>query len=178
MKFLGLSIVSALLVLAGCTVVVDDRGPPPPPRDRDQACLAVYDPVCGDRRGERSTSGNACEAERDRARIIHPGECRRQPPAPTACTREYNPVCGERNGQTQTYGNACVAEAERARILYSGECRTSRPERPGRQPVACPMIYDPVCGRVGRRTQTFGNSCEANAAGAEIVNRGECRPRG
>lgn len=178
MRIYGLSFLSAFLLLAACTVVVDDRGPPPPPRDRDQACLAVYDPVCGERRGERRTYGNACEAGVARARIVHPGECRRERPEPTACTREYRPVCGERNGRTQTYGNACVAEAERARILYSGECREGRSERPRRQPVACPMIYDPVCGRRGRDVQTYGNSCEADAARAEIMYRGECRPRG
>ena len=49
---------------------------------------------------------------------------------------------------------------------------SDRPGPPPRDRDACLMIYDPVCGRVGRRTQTFGNSCEANAAGAEIVNRG------
>ena len=37
--------------------------------------------------------------------------------------------------------------------------------------VACRMIWDPVCGADGR---TYGNACEANAAGARVAYAGEC----
>lgn len=44
-----------------------------------------------------------------------------------------------------------------------GTCR-ARPE-------ACAKIHDPVCGCDGR---SYGNACEANAAGTAVLRRGEC----
>lgn len=41
-----------------------------------------------------------------------------------------------------------------------------------RQPCVCAQIYAPVCGVNGN---TYGNSCEANCAGAAIAHQGECR---
>lgn len=40
-------------------------------------------------------------------------------------------------------------------------------------PVACPTVYAPVCGVDGA---TYGNACEAQAAGAAIDHPGECAP--
>ena len=51
------------------------------------------------------------------------------------------------------------------------------PVRPG-PPQFCPRIYEPVCGRSGPDRQTFGNACEANAAGYRILHPGQCRPGG
>lgn len=41
----------------------------------ERACTREYAPVCGTRRGERRTFGNACEAENARYRIERPGPC-------------------------------------------------------------------------------------------------------
>jgi len=114
------------------------------------------------------------------------------------CTQQYDPVCGERRGDRQTFGNACMADAEGYRIIASGECRRGggggsgggwdRPGRPGGpggpgwgggpgrpdRPQFCTREYAPVCAVQGNRQQTFGNSCEAEAAGWRIRRNGEC----
>lgn len=116
-------------VLAACTVVVEDDGPGyrPPRPDGPRICTREYDPVCGQRGGERRTFGNACMAQADGYRIVSPGECRRgsewNRPPQQACTLEYRPVCGERRGLSRTFGNACSAEAEGFRVVHPGECR-------------------------------------------------------
>jgi hypothetical protein len=54
------------------------------------------------------------------------------------------------------------------------------PVRPGPPPPQqfCPRVYDPVCGRAGPDRQTFGNACEANAAGYRVQYPGQCRRGG
>lgn len=46
--------------------------------------------------------------------------------------------------------------------------------KPG-QPVACPAIFDPVCGT---NNATYGNACAASAAGAVVACKGECPCKG
>lgn len=117
------------------------------------------------------------------------------PPRPgpePICTQQYDPVCGERGRDRQTFPNSCVARAEGYRIAYGGECRRGggsnwdrpgrpggpgwdRPGRPGPdRPQFCTREYAPVCATRGNRQQTFGNSCEAEAAGWNIRRGGEC----
>jgi hypothetical protein len=39
------------------------------------------------------------------------------------------------------------------------------------------MIFKPVCATdAGGRRKTYGNDCQAKAAGAQIVRRGRCIP--
>lgn len=125
------------------------------------------------------------------------------PGGPVMCTQQYDPVCGERRGDRQTFGNACMARADGYRVISSGECRrggSDRPDggwdrpgrpggpgwdrpgrpggpgsdRPGRPSQACTREYRPVCAVQGNRQQTFGNSCEAEAAGWRIRRNGQC----
>jgi len=126
--------------VGACTVV---EGPPPPgpgpgfPPPGERFCTREYAPVCAQRRGDRETFSNACEARRAGYRIIRDGECRGSawpgpgpgpgypPPRPgnVACTMQYDPVCARRGRDVRTFGNACSADAEGYRVMSRGECR-------------------------------------------------------
>jgi hypothetical protein len=124
-------------MLAGCVVVEDGPGhrPPPPRPGGPSACTMEHMPVCGERRGDRQTFGNACMARADGYRVVHGGECRRGPgagpghrpgPGPDrpsrACTREYAPVCARRGSDMRTFGNSCEARAANYRVTRPGRC--------------------------------------------------------
>lgn len=109
------------MMLASCTVVVDEPPPPRPPRPGPIVCTQEYAPVCARRGDDTRTFGNACSARAEGYRILYSGECRRAE-EPRFCTREYRPVCARRGPNTRTFGNACEAESAGYRILYPGEC--------------------------------------------------------
>lgn len=128
MRFASLPIITLAGLLAACVMEEGPR-PLPPEAGRPAACTFEYAPVCGERRGQRATYGNACMARAEGARIVHDGECRggsagpRPPGGPQqACTREYQPVCAVRRGERRTFGNACEAEAADHRIVHGGAC--------------------------------------------------------
>lgn len=146
-SFAGIAtgIAAAFIVLAGCTVVEERPGyrPSPPPRPGPVACTREYAPVCGERRGQRQTFSNSCEARAANYRITHQGACRsggdwnnrpgpnrpdtnrpgpNRPDRPQACTREYAPVCARSGRDTRTFGNACEARAANYRVVGSGRC--------------------------------------------------------
>ncbi|RAZ89581.1 peptidase [Mesorhizobium hawassense] len=115
------------VLLAACTVVVDDDGPRPrPPKPNPQLCTMQYQPVCARRDGDRQTFANACLAEREGYRIVRDGPCRAGGGGgggeQTFCTREYAPVCARRHGQERTFPNACEARAADYRIVGDGPC--------------------------------------------------------
>lgn len=140
----GAVALSLSTLLAACTVVVDEGPGPRPPRPGPGPviCTQEYRPVCGERRGDRETFGNACQADAAGYRIVHGGQCRgggwtpappppprppRPPrpwpePGPQACTREYRPVCAQRGRSLQTFGNACEADRAGFRIVDRGPC--------------------------------------------------------
>ncbi|WEX09391.1 Kazal-type serine protease inhibitor domain-containing protein [Chelativorans sp. AA-79] len=178
MKFLknlaGLGALAfAGLILWSCTVVVDEEPRPRPP-EGPRICTQHYQPVCAARGDRRRTFSNACIAQSEGFRPIHPGECRDTRP-PQACTREYRPVCAVRSGRERTFPNACMAEADGYRPIHPGECRQSggRPPQSDR-PQFCTQQYEPVCAVRGNRMRTFGNACEAQSSDYRIIRRGEC----
>ena len=139
----------AIFILAGCVVVEEGPSyrPGPPPRPGPVACTREYQPVCGERRGERQTFPNACTARADGYRISHQGACR----SSGGSGGNLGPIGGGSGG---------------------GWNRPDR-DRP-RQPQACTREYAPVCARNGRETRTFPNACEARSADYRVINSGRC----
>jgi hypothetical protein len=76
---------------------------------------------------------------------------------PLACGSRGLPACG--SGQFCDFpdGSACGA-ADRP-----GLCEP--------RPQLCPDVFQPVCGCDGK---TYGNGCQANAAGTDVASQGPC----
>jgi len=86
------------------------------------------------------------------------------------------------SGTVMTTGFGAVGPRTQAAIQK--KCGGSLPD-----PVMCTLQYDPVCGRTpgicvdsatggyctDGEIQTYGNTCQLNAAGAEFLSKGECR---
>lgn len=77
--------------------------------------------------------------------------------------------CGGLLGLQCAAGETCMYadDAMCGAADQTGTCQTIRTD------IMCPMVYLPVCGCDG---QTYGNSCQAGAAGASIAHQGECAP--
>jgi hypothetical protein len=112
---------------------------------------------------------------------------------PMGCPRVFDPVCAC-NGTT--YDNECLANAAGQNVASRGECGTTTTCSSNRdcdaaqwcagagcdtagacqmRPIACPEIFAPVCGCDGT---TYGNECEAAAAGVRVASTGECASSG
>jgi len=167
------------LLLWSCTVVVDEgpSRPRPLPPGGPRICTQEFRPVCAVRGGRERTFPNACLAQAEGFRPVHPGQCGgARPPVmpPQACTREFRPVCAVRGSRQQTFPNSCVAQAEGFRPIHPGQCGGGvRPPVSG-GPRFCTREFAPVCGVRAGRMRTFGNSCEAEAANFRIIHRGQC----
>ena len=90
------------------------------------------------------------------------------------CTQQYDPVCARKGTSYRTFGNACEAQVAGFFVASKGKCRSDRGRVPDNPPVMCTKEYDPVCATRGSRRKTFGNACEAQAAGYRIVHGGRC----
>lgn len=172
----------------------------------DQTPIACLIAPCPD--GVYKTYANSCVAELTNADKygLQPGECEDKEGQPynqgQACTLEYAPVCAISTEESpctlspcpnqyyQTYGNACAARTDAAQILTDSACdkdlEDTKVVAPWIGSIACPSVFDPVCGKASSGRQcitapcptheytTYPNSCVANASAADITWQYEC----
>ncbi len=112
--------------------------------ERPEACIDLWDPVCG---CDGKTYSNACYAAMAGVSVDYAGECA---PISEACWD--NSMC-----EKTEY---CALSSCNAK---SGTCLT--------RPEACIDLWDPVCGCDGK---TYSNACYAAMAGVSVDYSSEC----
>ena len=133
-------------------------------QDKPEICTDQYAPVCG---CDGRTYGNSCEAHAKGASIAREGECAGTTPTPKPDAGQAR-ACGGLQGLACAQGEFCNFEGDPSGVACgaadgTGVCQTI--------PQGCTQQYDPVCGC---NDKTYGNACEAHAAGVSVATKGQC----
>ncbi len=116
---------------------------------RPVGCPDVWDPVCS---CDGMTYGNECEADAVGVSVRHHGECAR--------------TCGGLGPMPHCLDDEfCKYPEGTCGVFYLLGICTPIPTG------GCPENYDPVCACNG---VTYGNECEADAAGVSLLHHGAC----
>ncbi|MBL8743516.1 MAG: hypothetical protein JNK04_20540, partial [Myxococcales bacterium] len=118
------------------------------------ACPEIYAPVCA---CDGNTYSSACDANSAGLSVLHVGECGGGGPCTSNTDCDTDELCN------LDYNCSAAIPDGAEDAIGGGYCEA--------KPDGCPDIYMPVCSCDGT---TYGNACDAHAAGASVAYDGEC----
>lgn len=115
-----------------------------------EVCTEEFDPVCG---CNGTTYSNECQASAAGVSLVSRGQCE----------EPQGEVCGGIAGFPCPEGKFCKLPTGSCCCDFTGTCEP--------MPQVCNDEFNPVCGC---DQMTYGNECQASAAGVSVASAGEC----